>query len=224
MASFRFRLRQRYWAWAAPHQIRGYLRSAAEPRLQIGTGPNPLPGWLNTTLTPFQPGTIFLDASRPFPMPDASFALIFGEHVIEHLEFHEAALMLGECFRALRSGGILRVATPDLAQIIALYTCPEAPPQRAYIRWIMDTFRSQIGEYNPAHAINQSFHGWRHKFIYDAPTLIQALAAAGFIRIERCEPGESGDDRLRGIEQHGDLVSNDAAMRYETMVYEARKP
>lgn len=224
MASFRFRLRQRYWALAAPRQIRSYLRSAVEPCLQIGTGPNPLPGWLNTTLTPFQPGTIFLDASRPFPIPDASFALVFGEHVIEHLEFHEAALMLDECFRVLRPGGRLRLATPDLAQIIALYTHPEAAPQNAYIRWIMDTFRPQIGEYNPAHAINQSFHGWRHKFIYDAPTLLQALENAGFSGIQRLEPGESGDERLRGIEQHGDLVDNDSAMRYETMVYEARKP
>lgn len=224
MASFRFRLRQRYWALTAPSQIRSYLRAAAEPRLQIGTGPNPLPGWLNTTLTPFQPGTTFLDASRPFPIPAASFALIFGEHVIEHLEFHEAALMLDECFRVLRPGGRLRLATPDLAQVIALYTRPGAPPQNAYIRWIMDTFRPQIGEYNPAHVINQSFHGWRHKFIYDAPTLLQALKNAGFTDIQRLEPGESDDERLRGIEQHGDLVDNDAAMRYETMVYEAQKP
>ncbi|MXX84465.1 MAG: methyltransferase domain-containing protein [Chloroflexi bacterium] len=224
MASIRFRLRQRYWAWAAPRQIRAYLRAAEEPRLQIGTGPNPLPGWLNTTLTPFQPGTIFLDARRHFPIPAASFAFIFGEHVIEHLEFDEAALMLEECFRVLQPGGRLRLATPDLAQIIALYTRPDATPQQAYIRWIIDTFRSHIGEYNPAHAINQSFHGWRHKFIYDAATLRQALEKAGFRHIQRYEPGESEHESLRGIEQHGELVSNDAAMRYETMVYEAQKP
>ena len=224
MASFRFRLRQRYWAWAAPQQIRSYLRSAEEPRLQIGTGPNPLPGWLNTTLTPFQPGTIFLDASQPFPIPAARFAYIFGEHVIEHLEFDEAARMLDECFRVLQPGGRIRLATPDLAQVIALYTRPQAAPQQAYIRWIMDTFRPQIGAYNPAHVINQSFHGWRHKFIYDAPTLIAALGKAGFTAIQRYQPGESEQEHLRGIEQHGELVGNDAAMRYETMVYEAQKP
>ena len=79
---------------------------------------------LNTTLTPFQPGTIFLDATRPFPIPADSFALVFGEHVIEHLEFDEAAAMLRECQRILRPGGRIRLATPDLAQIIALYTRP----------------------------------------------------------------------------------------------------
>ena len=87
----------------------------------------------------------------------------------------------------------------------------------------MDTFRPKIGAYNPAHAINQSFHGWRHKFIYDAPTLVKALEDAGFVYITQHEPGESDYEDLRSIEQHGDLIDNDAAMRYETMVYEARK-
>ena len=224
MASIRFRMRQRWWARVAPGQIRRYLRATAEPKLQIGAGPNPLPGWLNTTLTPFQPGTIFLDATRPFPIPDGSFALVFGEHVIEHLEFDEAAFTLRECHRILLPGGTIRLATPDLAKIIALYTRPHDPPQQAYIRWIMDTFRPQVGAYSPAHVVNQSFHGWRHKFIFDAPTLVQALEEAGFVDITRHKPGESDHDDLRGIEQHGDLIANDAAMRYETMVYEARKP
>ena len=224
MASLRFRLRQRYWALVSPSQMRRYLRATAKAKLQIGAGANLLPGWLNTTLTPFQPGTVYMDATRRFPLPDASLALIFGEHVIEHLEFDEAASMLRECYRTLRPGGCLRIATPDLRQIIALYTHPDQPPRQAYIRWIMDNFRPQIGEYNPAHVINQSFHGWRHKFIYDAETLVGALQAAGFGDIQRRQPGESEVDGLRGIEQHGDVVGSEESMRYETMVYEARKP
>ncbi len=224
MASLSFRLRQTYWKLVAPSQIKRYLSNAPAPKLQIGSGHNLLSGWLNTTLYPFEPGAVFLDACRPFPIPTDALQYIFSEHVIEHLEFEEAASMLRECFRRLKAGGRIRLATPDLAQIVSLYSQPEGEAQQQYINWIMDTFRPQIGEFSPAHTINQSFHGWRHKFIYDEPTLRQALAAAGFRDIQRLEPGISDDDSLRGIEQHGNYVGNELAMRYETMVFEAKKP
>ena len=224
MASLRFRMRQQYWRWAAPGKISAYLRVAASPKLQIGAGYNLLSGWLNTTLYPFAKGTAYLDASQRFPIPSASFDYVFSEHVIEHLEFEEGAMMLSESARILQSGGRIRLATPDLAQIIALYAQSSADAQGAYIRWIMDNFRPRIGEYNPAHVINQSFHGWRHKFIYDEPTLTQSLQQAGFASITRVAPGQSGDENLRGIEQHGEYVGSEAAMRYETMVFEAVKP
>ena len=223
MASLRFRLRQQYWRWTAPGKISAYLRDASTPKLQIGAGYNLLRGWLNTTLYPFAKGAVYLDASQPFPIPSAAFDYVFSEHVIEHIEFEEAATMLGESARILKRGGRIRLATPDLAQIIALYAQPDGRRQQEYIRWIMDNFRPRVGAYNPAHVINQSFHGWRHKFIYDEPTLVTALEAAGFTAVTRVEPGQSGDENLRGIEQHGEYVGSDAAMRYETMVFEAMK-
>ncbi len=224
MASWRFRLRQEYWKWIAPRQIGNYIRSHQPRSLQIGTGPNPLAGWLNTTLYPFASGTIFMDASLAFPIPSACFDYVFSEHVIEHLEFEQATSMLAESFRILKSGGRIRIATPDLARIIALYTQPEGEAQSDYSRWIMENFRPQVEENFPAHVINQSFYGWRHKFIYDQATLAGALAVAGFHDIERVPPGESNDERLQGIEQHGDYVGSEQSMRYETMVLEGTKP
>ncbi len=47
---------------------------------------------------------------------------------------------------------------------------------------------------------------------------------AGLSHIERVETGVSADEQLRGIELHGDYVGSEAAMRYETTVYEATKP
>ena len=127
MASLRFRLRQRYWRWMAPGKISAYLRDTASPRLQIGAGYNLLSGWLNTTLYPFAPGAIYLDASQPFPLPSAAFDYVFSEHVIEHIEFEEAALMLSESARVLKGGGRIRLATPDLTQVIAILRPAKRP-------------------------------------------------------------------------------------------------
>ena len=114
MASLLFRLRKRYWKWNAPRQIGAYIKRSEDRKLQIGTGSNVLDGWLNSTLYPFVPGTVFLDASQPFPISTGSFDYIFSEHVIEHLEFAEAETMLREGFRILKPAGRIRLATPDL--------------------------------------------------------------------------------------------------------------
>ena len=99
MASLRFRCRQVYWKWIAPDRIRKYMTGNQVRKLQIGSGSNLLPGWLNTTLYPFAPGTVYLNACTLFPVPDDSFDYVFSEHLIEHLEFEEAAQMLRESHR-----------------------------------------------------------------------------------------------------------------------------
>lgn len=223
MASLRFRLRKYYWKWIAPGKIQAYLDTHDTRKLQIGAGSNALAGWLNTTLYPFDAGMVFMDGTVPFPLPDNSMDYVFSEHVIEHVTFEQGMFMLKESFRVLKRGGRIRIATPDLAKIIALYTTPDGDAQQSYIRWIMDTFRPQVGEYNPAHVINQSFHGWEHVFIYDQPTLKQAFEAAGFVDVTLCAPNQSADPQLKGIEQHGHYVDSEDAMLYETMVFEGRK-
>lgn len=224
MASLLFRLRQQYWKQVAPRQIQTYIDTHPERKLQIGAGSNLLDGWLNTTLYPFKENSYFMDGTVRFPIPDGTFSYVFSEHVIEHVTFEKGAIMLSESFRILKSGGRIRIATPDLAQIIKLYSQPDGADQQKYIHWIMDTFRPHIGEYNPAHVINQSFHGWEHVFIYDQPTLKQALENAGFVDVTLMQPNQSDDPNLRGIEQHGDYVESHDSMLYETMVFEAQKP
>lgn len=224
MASLRFRLRQQYWKWLAPQHIQRYLEAHTIRKLQIGAGSNMLQGWLNTTLYPYDTGTVFMDGTKRFPLSDNSFDYVFSEHVIEHIEFEQGMFLLGESFRILRSGGRIRIATPDLAQIIKLYSNPDGDEQQRYIKWIMDTFRPQIGDYNPAHVINQSFRGWRHYFIYDQPTLKQAIEQVGFVDVQQYQPYHSDDDALKNIEQHGEYVNSEEAMLYETMVFEGQKP
>jgi hypothetical protein len=77
----------------APREIREYIRTHPIRKLQLGAGGLDYPGWLNTDITPGPQG-VYLDATRPFPIPDGSINYIFGEHVIEHLTYGEVADVL----------------------------------------------------------------------------------------------------------------------------------
>ena len=151
MASLRFRLRQTYWRWAAPGKIRGYMERNSVRKLQIGTGANLLPGWLNTTLYPFTPGSVFLTRAKPSSFPMTASIM-------------SSASTLSSIWNLSKRSGCLAAfcvpaAASDRYTGLALYTQPEHEEQQTYIRWIMDTFRPQIGEYNPAqvHGATNSF-------------------------------------------------------------------
>ena len=63
---------------------------------------------------------------------------------------------------------------------------------------------------------------FEHRFVYDAATLRHALEAAGFVDVEQWPVGESGDERLAGLERH--MRSAAEFNAYETLVLEARRP
>jgi hypothetical protein len=70
-------------------RIERYLDTHIVKKLQLGTGPNPLPGWLNTDLRPdsyleHRETVVFLDAAKPFPFPSATFDYVFSEHRAHH--------------------------------------------------------------------------------------------------------------------------------------------
>ena len=71
--------------YARKQTVDAYLGSHSICSLQIGTGENPLPGWLNTDLEPTSSTVIFLDALAKFPFEDQVFDYIFSEHMIEHI-------------------------------------------------------------------------------------------------------------------------------------------
>ena len=193
--------------------------------MQIGAGPNRLQGWLNTDyyVCDRQP-LVPLNATRPFPIPDAVFDYVFSEHLIEHLSYESGLSMLRECHRVLKPGGMVRVATPALETLLAIYSPDRTPIQDRYVRWASDQFVLQATENPACFVINNAFHNWGHQFLYDQPTLKRLLERAGFEAIVPQLPGESDDDNLRGIEWHGRDIGDEEINRFETLVLEARRP
>jgi predicted SAM-dependent methyltransferase len=89
--------------------------------LNLGCGSRCHPAWINIDIAPCVPGVIAHDLSRGIPLPDSSCDVVYHSHLVEHLRPEDARRFMKECYRVLKAGGILRVATPDLERICRLY-------------------------------------------------------------------------------------------------------
>lgn len=199
--------------------IRRYLNSAPTPALHLGASHAHLAGWLETDIDPTG-SIVYLDATRPYPFPDASFQYVFAEHMIEHVPREGARILLDEVRRVLRPGGVLRLTTPDLDFLLKLREEP-GDVGRRYMDWIATRFLGNAALASPPFVINNAFRAWGHQFLYDAETLEADLKTAGFTRIERVGYGESSHEMLRGIERHHVNVGNEDLVKAETMIFEA---
>jgi SAM-dependent methyltransferase len=202
-----------------------YLADHPAPKLQLGSSYLRLDGWFNTDVIPSKE-VAFLDSRQPFPFEDSVFAYVFSEHQLEHVSFEEGLFTLRECYRVLQPDGKIRLAMPDLTPLLALFSSPEPNAiQRRYMEFIAEKFiPAAVPAHLPVFVINNAFQDWGHKFLYDQATLQWSMEQAGFVDITRTVPGESEDEHLRGIEQHG-LPPGDADINnFETMVLEGRRP
>jgi predicted SAM-dependent methyltransferase len=198
-----------------------YLAAHAVAKLHLGCGTRVLDGWLNVDIEPCSPQVLRLDATQPFPFADASFDYLFSEHMIEHLSYPQGLQMLTECRRVLKPGGVLRIATPDLAFLVALYGTGKSALQNAYLEWARARFIAWAPEASDTFVINNFVRDWGHQFVYDAKTLHRALHDAGFTAPVACEINTSSHDALCGLE-HLERMP-EGFLRLETMIFEAAR-
>jgi methyltransferase family protein len=118
-------------------------------KLHLGSGPRAVPGWENVdkSLTPtltrqpavklimrrlglindlqaqsvWPPEVKRMNVSNRWPWNDGSAVAVFSSHMVEHLEADEVRHFLVESFRVLRSGGVIRLALPDLRLAVEKY-------------------------------------------------------------------------------------------------------
>lgn len=89
--------------------------------LNLGCGDRYHPDWTNINFTSTGEGVIVHNLKKGIPFPDASFDVVYHSHVLEHFSKSEAEFFIKECYRVLRSQGILRVVVPDLEEIARMY-------------------------------------------------------------------------------------------------------
>lgn len=196
--------------WSADERqiVDDYMRTEPVKRLQVGAGGRNIKGWLNTDLEPM-PGEVFLDAGAQFPFPDKTFKYIYAEQLIEHLTYGQALMFVRESFRVLQPGGRIRLTTPDLLLLIALYTETKTPLQQKVLD-VEDKFNGFPKTVRRETAwFNMLNHRWGHQFLYDPESLKMTLETAGFTTVTPVKLGESDAQDLQNIEMHWQIGGKD---------------
>jgi predicted SAM-dependent methyltransferase len=215
--------------------ISKYLNTHKTRKLHIGSGWHIIDSWLNTDIygrVARGKYAIPLDARKRFPFRQNSFSYVFSEHLIEHLTYPKALQMLRECFRVLKPGGKIRIATPDLGFLHSIYHKKRTQLQEKYAAYQVEQWLQGVNCSKDAFLINSVFRNWEHKFIFDFESLKYALEKAGFTDVHRQKLDKSDDINLQNLESHGKFIKNhqrfnisgDELNQLETLVVEARKP
>ena len=198
-----------------------YLNNYRIRKLNIGCGENTLQGWLNSDCYPKSDKVMYIDATKPFIFKDNQFYYIFSEHMIEHISYQHGMQMLKECYRVLKSGGKLRVSTPDLSFLINLYRSNKYEIQNEYIQWITDNFIQNAPFYDETFVINIFMREWGHQFIYDEKILRYSFNAVGFKDVKVCLIHKSDDVNLCYLENESRMPAG--FLRLESLILEGTK-
>ena len=185
-------------------------------RINLGCGSHPLPGWTNIDGgdgqwfdAPQDAAVIPLDVFDALAaIPDASCDFVYSEHFYEHFTLDDGFRMACEWARILKPGGVVRLATPDLAQEARIYLGQQLPADRETFlrhkrRWLGDRHHAESRRFlTPAMLFNFGTRLDGHQFIYDFETLQQQMQTAGFRSVTRESFGRSRHAPLDGIDHH----------------------
>lgn len=198
----------RYTRWNADHLKKEIVNKGID-RLHVGCGLVVLDGWLNIYFERREEygcikernGKLFLNYNllKKWPVNDNSISYIAGSHFIEHLDLNKGITFLQECFRVLKSGGIIRLSCPDLEIYARNYVNGNtAFFQNELIReWCAFSQAETPGEILAAKAYDS---GGSHKWFYDFESLKHILEKAGFQNVKRCQRQEGQMPDIEDIE------------------------
>jgi SAM-dependent methyltransferase len=113
----------------------------------------------------------YLNVAHRFPYPDGSFCCVYASHLLEHLHPDIAERCLRETRRVLTRGGVLRLAVPDLDQLVAAYD----PADPGAFLWGIYQGRGSDAKRTARH--------WWH---YNGGSLEALLRSCGYRDVQRC--------------------------------------
>lgn len=129
----------------------------------------------------------YANAVNTIPHQDNSVDVLYTCHMLEHLDRQEAQQFLCEARRVLISGGIIRVAIPDLRFHVDQYLSDEDSD-----KFIENIFMSSPHTAGVIAKLRYLMIGARHHlWMYDGKSLCRLLMKAGFVEPTILSPGET---------------------------------
>lgn len=148
-----------------------------------------------------------VNARKGLPFANNTVDYIFTSHFLEHIPRYSTLTFLHECHRCLKSGGVMRIAIPDIDLVIARYL--NENDQLKKVEVINDDFRalSDYGLRAPTvvEKIKNIFvrgHEWMYNFAY----FKMMLSETNFIdnKVVRCEYQHGSVPNLEFLDAHPD--------------------
>lgn len=153
-------------------------------KLHIGCGPIYLDGWINVDINPLHETDVYGDILE---MNFENLDVVYSCHAAEHFLYPDGIVkLLSLCYKWMKTGGIIRIAVPDL-ELAA----------RAYVNGDDLTFlysKDFKGYYykdRPCERFNFFVKAWNHQMCYDFNLLRELFADAGFIHIQKKKANDS---------------------------------
>jgi predicted SAM-dependent methyltransferase len=172
-------------------------------KINLGSGHFKLKGWINVDLDRGSLPDVVADLSTGLPFRAGAADFMHTEDFVDQLDLEHACRFFRECHRILKSGGVIRVLTPDVEQLARMYLHEPEALKRLWNDHVGVPL--QFG--TAAEILNLGMRFAGHTFLYDAETFQAVLADCGF-RAERVSFQHSAEGELRGH----DLRSPDDAI------------
>lgn len=165
--------------------------------LNVGCGTDYKEGWINIDNNSdhnIEKLDLNWDLRNPLPFADNSVDYIFNEHFFEHLSVEESRVAMADFMRTLKPGGVMRIAMPDMEDVVALYL-----DKKWKKRPVIKNHGLSFVE-TRAEMVNMSFHWWGHKWLYDWEELVRRANEVGYKNIRRCTLRASKHSELKNLE------------------------